>query len=57
LEHLFRFGKQKLLMRAYSTPEVHHEENWFQLTLLSYVNLFGLWTKKQGLRKYDANHY
>ena len=27
-EHLFRFGKQKLLMTAYSTPEVHHEENW-----------------------------
>jgi hypothetical protein len=40
LEHLFRFGKQKLLMTAYSTPEVHHEENWFQLTLLSYVNLW-----------------
>ncbi len=40
LEHLFRFGKQKLLMTAYSTPEIHHEENWFQLTLLSYVNLW-----------------
>ena len=40
LEHLFRFGKQKLLMRAYSTPEVNHEENWFQLTLLSYINLW-----------------
>ena len=40
LEHLFRFGKQKLLMTAYSTPEVHHEENWFQLTLLAYVNLW-----------------
>ena len=40
LEHLFRFGKQKLLMTAYSTPEVEHEENWFQLTLLSYVNLW-----------------
>ncbi len=25
---------QKLLMTAYSPPEVHHEENWFQLTLL-----------------------
>ena len=40
LEHLFRFGKQKLLMNAYSTPEIHHEENWFQLTLLAYVNLW-----------------
>ncbi len=44
LEHLFRFGKQKLLMTAYFTPEVHHEENWFQLTLLSYVNL---WTARK----------
>ena len=32
MEHLFRFGKQKLLMTAYSTPEVNHEENWFKLT-------------------------
>ena len=40
LEHLFRFGKQKLLMTAYSPPEVDHEENWFQLTLLAYVNLW-----------------
>jgi hypothetical protein len=44
LEHFFRFGKQKLLMTAYSTPEVHHEENWFQLTLLAYVNL---WTARK----------
>ncbi|NET08100.1 MAG: transposase [Symploca sp. SIO2B6] len=40
LEHLFRFGKQRLLFNAYSTPEVFHEENWFQLTLLAYVNLW-----------------
>ena len=32
MEHLFRFGKQKLLMTAYSTPDVNHEENWFKLT-------------------------
>ena len=31
-EHFFRFGKQKLLMTAYSTPDVKHEENWFKLT-------------------------
>lgn len=35
LEHLFRFGKQKLLMTAYATPDVNHEENWFKLTLLA----------------------
>lgn len=40
MEHFFRFGKQKLLMTAYSTPDVEHEENWFKLTLLAYVNLW-----------------
>ena len=43
IEHLFRFGKQKLLMTAYSTPDVEHEENWFKLTLIAYVNL---WTAR-----------
>ncbi len=33
-------GKQKLLMTAYSTPDVEHEENWFKLTLIAYVNLW-----------------
>ena len=32
LEHLFRFGKQKLLMDSYQTPEVTHEENWMQFS-------------------------
>nr|ADN16606.1 conserved hypothetical protein [Gloeothece verrucosa PCC 7822]ADN18386.1 conserved hypothetical protein [Gloeothece verrucosa PCC 7822] len=27
-------------MTAYSTPDVRHEENWFKLTLLAYVNLW-----------------
>ena len=40
LEHLFRFGKQRLLMTAYLTPDVEHEENWFKLTLIAYVNLW-----------------
>ncbi|WP_013334735.1 NF041680 family putative transposase [Gloeothece verrucosa] len=40
MEHFFRFGKQRLLMTAYSTPDVEHEENWFKLTLLAYVNLW-----------------
>ncbi len=43
LEHLFRFGKQKLLMTSSLTPDVKHEENWFKLTLLAYVNL---WTAR-----------
>ena len=33
LEHFLRFGFPKLLMTAFQTPEVEHEENWVQLTL------------------------
>ncbi len=40
LEHFLRFSKQKLLMTAFQTPEVGHEENWVQLTLLAYVQLW-----------------
>jgi len=40
LEHFLRFGKQRLLMTAYSTPDVQHEENWVRLTLLAYVQLW-----------------
>lgn len=40
LEHFFRFGKQKLLMTSYLTPDVKHEENWFKLTMIAYVNLW-----------------
>lgn len=40
LEHFLRFGKQKLLMTAFQTPEVEHEENWVQLTLLAYAQLW-----------------
>ncbi len=40
VEHFFRFGKQRLLMTAYQTPEVQHEENWWQLCQLAYVQLW-----------------
>ena len=40
VEHFFRFGKQRLLMTAYQTPEVQHEENWWQLAQLTYVQLW-----------------
>lgn len=40
LEHFFRFGKQKLLMVAFQTPEVTREENWFQLTHIAYAQLW-----------------
>ena len=40
LEHFLRFGKQKLLLTAFQTPEVEHEENWVQLNLLAYLQLW-----------------
>jgi len=40
IEHYFRFGKQKLLMNKYQTPDIRHEENWWRLTALAYVQLF-----------------
>lgn len=40
IEHFFRFGKQKLLMVAFQTPEVEREENWFQLTHIAYAQLW-----------------
>jgi hypothetical protein len=39
-EHFFRFGKQRLLMDAYQTPDVEHEENWWQIVSLAYVQLW-----------------
>lgn len=40
IEHFFRFGKQKLLLSAYQTPEIEHEELWWQLCLLAYSQLY-----------------
>jgi hypothetical protein len=40
LEHFFRFGKQKLLMVAFQTPDVAREEKWFQLTHIAYAQLW-----------------
>ncbi|MDJ0517610.1 MAG: hypothetical protein QNJ74_15630 [Trichodesmium sp. MO_231.B1] len=40
MEDMFRFAKQRLLMTAYSTPDVKQEENWFKLTFIAYVNLW-----------------
>jgi hypothetical protein len=40
IEHLFRFGKQKLLLNSYQTPDVEHEENWWRLSFLAYVQLY-----------------
>ena len=40
VEHYFRFGKQRLLMAAYQTPDVEHEENWMQIVALVYMQLW-----------------
>lgn len=40
LEHFFRFGKQKLLLTDYQTPEVEREERWWQLVHLAYLMLW-----------------
>jgi hypothetical protein len=40
IEHFFRFGKTRLLMNKFQTPEIEHEEAWWQLTMLSYAQLY-----------------
>lgn len=40
LEHFFRFGKQRLLLTAYQTPDVQREENWWQIVQLAYLQLW-----------------
>jgi hypothetical protein len=51
VEHFFRFGKQRLLTTAYQTPDVEHEENWWQITGLAYVQLWLARSLAQGLPK------
>ena len=40
IEHLLRFGKQRLLLNASATPSIEHEENWVILSFLAYVQLW-----------------
>jgi hypothetical protein len=40
LEHFFRFGKQRLLMDAYQTPETSNEQNWWTMVQLAYLQLW-----------------
>ena len=40
IEHFFRFGKQKLLLDSFQTPIVAHEEAWWQLVHLAYLQLW-----------------
>ncbi len=40
LEHFFRFGKQRLLLASFQTPEDDREESWWQLAHLAYAQLW-----------------
>ena len=40
IEHFFRFGKDKLLIDAYQTPDSQHEEAWWNLASASYAQLY-----------------
>lgn len=40
IEHFFRFSKQNLLLDAYQTPNVEHEELWWQFCMLAYMQLY-----------------
>ena len=40
MEHYFRFGKQRLLMDSFQTPEVEREESWWDLVQMAYTQLW-----------------
>jgi hypothetical protein len=40
IEHFFRFGKNRLLMDKIQTPDVRHEETWWQLVTVAYAQLY-----------------
>jgi hypothetical protein len=44
VEHFFRFGKQRLLLASFLTPESQHEEHWWLLVHLAYLQL---WVARQ----------
>ena len=44
IEHFFRFGKQRMLLTHYQTPEVEHEGKWWYLVHLAYLQL---WVARQ----------
>lgn len=40
IEHFFRFGKRNLMMDSYQTPDIEHEELWWQFCMLAYSQLY-----------------
>jgi hypothetical protein len=49
VEHFIRFGKQRLILDGFQTPDLQHEENWWSLAHLAYLQL---WVA----RPYAENH-
>lgn len=60
IEHFFRFGKQRLLLDKYQTPDEEHLQNWMEVVSLTYWLLFvGKEEATHECRKwqqYDKNH-
>lgn len=60
IEHFFRFGKQRLLLDKFQTPDEEHLQNWMEIVSLSYWLLFvGKEEATHSCRKwqqYDKNH-
>jgi hypothetical protein len=40
MEHFFRFAKRQMLLDSYQTSETEHEENWWKLVHLAYLQLW-----------------
>lgn len=40
IEHFFRFGKQKLLLADFQTPDIQREAQWWQLVHIAYAQLW-----------------
>ena len=40
MEQFFRFTKQNLLLDKFQTPETEHEEHWWQIVCLAYLQLW-----------------
>jgi hypothetical protein len=40
IEHFFRFGKTRLMLDQFQTPEAEHEEAWWQYCMFAYTQLY-----------------
>jgi hypothetical protein len=40
IEHFFRFGKSRLLLDKFQTPDTRHEESWWKISCLSQAQLY-----------------